>query len=74
MQDVLLLDTLRGYWDISNPNTYYGELKTLSGVTTVTQHQKQELDPAYKSVLPLLLITCSSAPVKRTAPNVCCQH
>ena len=53
MQDVLLLDTLRGYWDNSNQALYYSTLLADSvnhNGAVVLPHQRQELDPAYKWV------------------------
>lgn len=58
MQDVLLLDSLRGSWDSSDVSLYYNYLLANStsaaanGLTAPLQHQRQQLDPAYKSVPP----------------------
>lgn len=57
VQDVLLLDSLRGSWDSNNPGVYYGYLLGNStnkipagtaGYGLPTAHQRQELDIAYK--------------------------
>ena len=56
MQDVLLLDSLRGTWDSNNVAQYYKYLlanatsAAANGVTTTLNlpHQRQELDPAFK--------------------------
>lgn len=56
LQDVVLLDTLRGYWDSSDVALYYNYLVAHTATTPPTgtslplPHQRQELDPAYKSV------------------------
>jgi len=53
---VVLLDTLRGYWDSSDVALYYNYLVAHTATTPPTgtslplPHQRQELDPAYKSV------------------------
>ena len=58
MQDVLLLDSLRGLWDSSNVQLYYNYLllnstsAAANSVTAPLPHQMQQLDPAYKSVPP----------------------
>ncbi|KAL3148640.1 hypothetical protein ABBQ38_014063 [Trebouxia sp. C0009 RCD-2024] len=60
VQDVLLLDSLRGSWDSSDVSLYYNYLLANStsaaanGLTAPLQHQRQQLDPAYKyySALP----------------------
>lgn len=55
MQDVLLLDSLRGSWDSSDVSLYYNNLlanSTSAAANGLTAHQRQQLDPAYKSVLP----------------------
>ena len=57
LQDVLLLDSLRGSWDSNNQALYYGYLLSNStnritagpGVCgSLLPHQRQELDIAYK--------------------------
>ncbi|DBA74582.1 TPA: hypothetical protein ACH3X2_009454 [Trebouxia sp. C0005] len=54
VQDVVLLDTLRGYWDSSDAALYYNYLVAHTATTPPTgtslplPHQRQELDPAYK--------------------------
>ena len=54
MQDVLLLDSLRGSWDSSDVSLYYNYLLANStsaaanGLTAPLRHQRQQLDPAYK--------------------------
>ncbi|KAL0035306.1 hypothetical protein WJX77_000193 [Trebouxia sp. C0004] len=54
VQDVVLLDTLRGYWDSSDVALYYNYLVAHTATTPPTgtslplPHQRQELDPAYK--------------------------
>ena len=48
----MLLDTLRGYWDSSDVALYYNYLlaeSVTSPGTAPLPHQRQELDPAYKS-------------------------
>ena len=56
LQDVVLLDTLRGYWDSSDVALYYNYLVAHTATTPPTgtslplPHQRQELDPAYMSV------------------------
>lgn len=58
MQDVLLLDSLRGSWDSGDVSQYYKYLlgnstsAAANSLTAPLPHQRQELDPAYKSVLP----------------------
>ena len=50
----MLLDTLRGYWDSSDVALYYNYLlaqSVNSPGTAPLPHQRQELDPAYKSAL-----------------------
>ena len=60
MQDVLLLDSLRGSWDSGDVSQYYKYLlgnttnAAANSLTAPLPHQRQELDPAYKSVLPHL--------------------
>lgn len=56
LQDVLLLDSLRGSWDSNNQALYYGYLlgnstnkaSTTLSATSPLPHQRQELDIAYK--------------------------
>ena len=51
LQDVLLMDSLRGYWDSSNTAAYYNYLFASSNNTVGSAplpHQRQELDPAFK--------------------------
>ncbi|DBB14474.1 TPA: hypothetical protein ACH3X3_004761 [Trebouxia sp. C0006] len=60
VQDVVLLDTLRGYWDSSDVALYYNYLVAHTATTPPTgtslplPHQRQELDPAYKYYSTLL--------------------
>ena len=61
VQDVLLLDSLRGSWDSGDVSQYYQYLlgnstnAAANSLTAPLAHQRQELDPAYKSVLPVQL-------------------
>ena len=79
VQDVLLLDSLRGSWDSSNVALYYSNLlrnatsATANGVTTAVslQHQRQELDPAYKSVLSSFMMQALLIHHHKHAVTVC---
>ena len=57
LQDVLLLDSIRGSWDSNNQALYYGYLlgNSTNRITatpgvcgSLLPHQRQELDIAYK--------------------------